>query len=81
MRVKIIYIKDMKMQVQVKYEVRDGRPGWCTCDVYVGVVWLKSCKFEERITRNIIVKFGDRVLQMFELVEREMLLAIDGFGL
>ncbi|CAI9283804.1 unnamed protein product [Lactuca saligna] len=67
--------------VQVKYEVRDGRPGWCTCDVYVGVVWLKSCKFEERITRNIIVKFGDRVLEMFELVEREILLAIDGFGL
>ncbi|KAI3504575.1 hypothetical protein L1887_26160 [Cichorium endivia] len=64
--------------VQVKYEIGDRGLGWCSCDVFVGVVWLKSCKFEERITRNVIVKFGDRVQEMFELVEREILLAIDG---
>lgn len=65
------------MQVQLKYEVVHCRPGWCTCDVFVGVVWLKSCTFEQRITRNIYMKFGERVQDMFELVEREMLLEID----
>nr|XP_043608416.1 C2 and GRAM domain-containing protein At5g50170 [Erigeron canadensis] len=63
--------------VQLKYEVMNGRPGWCACDVFVGVVWLKSCKFEQRITRNIVLKFGDRIREMFELVEREMLLPVD----
>ncbi|KAK1407214.1 hypothetical protein QVD17_38828 [Tagetes erecta] len=66
--------------VQVKYEIVDSRPGWSACDVFVGVVWLKSCKFEQRITRNVVVKFGDWVREMFELVEREALLAVDGLG-
>ncbi|KAI3686421.1 hypothetical protein L1987_80097 [Smallanthus sonchifolius] len=56
--------------VQVKYEIVDCRPGWCACDVFIGVVWLKSCKFEQRITRNVVVKFGDWVREMFESVER-----------
>uniref|UniRef100_A0A251URH1 Putative C2 domain-containing protein n=1 Tax=Helianthus annuus TaxID=4232 RepID=A0A251URH1_HELAN len=64
--------------VQVKYEMVDRKPGWCACDVFIGVVWLKSCKFEQRITRNVVVKFGDRVRELFELVEREVLLAVDG---
>ncbi|KAI3673553.1 hypothetical protein L6452_39676 [Arctium lappa] len=63
--------------VQVKYKVMERRPGWCTCDVFVGVAWLKSCKFEQRMSRNVVVKFGDRVREMFELIEREILLAID----
>ncbi|KAJ9567886.1 hypothetical protein OSB04_003852 [Centaurea solstitialis] len=64
--------------VQIKYKVMERRPGWCACDVFVGVVWLKSCKFEQRISRNVIVKFGDRVQEMFGLIEREILLEIDG---
>ena len=67
-----------KMQVQVKYKVMERRPGWCSCVVFVGVSWLKSCKFEQRITRNVVVKFGDRVREMFELIEREILLESDG---
>ncbi|KAI3820730.1 hypothetical protein L1987_08278 [Smallanthus sonchifolius] len=61
--------------VQVKNEIIDCRPWWCACDVFIGVVWLKSCKFEQRITRNVVVKFGDWVREMFELVEKEVLLA------
>ncbi|PWA38192.1 C2 calcium/lipid-binding and GRAM domain containing protein [Artemisia annua] len=64
--------------VQIKYEVVDCRSGWCACDVFVGVVWLKSCKFEQRITRNVIAKFSDRIRDMLELVERETLLETDG---
>ncbi|GJU47929.1 C2 and GRAM domain-containing protein isoform X1 [Tanacetum coccineum] len=64
--------------VRVKYEVVDCRSGWCACDVFVGVVWLKSCKFEQRITRNVVAKFGDRIQEMLELVEREILLETDG---
>ncbi|XP_076903228.1 C2 and GRAM domain-containing protein At5g50170-like [Bidens hawaiensis] len=64
--------------VQVKYEMVDSRPGRCMCDVFIGVVWLKSCKFEQRIARNVVVKFGDQVREMFVLVEREVLFAVDG---
>ncbi|KAD4385677.1 hypothetical protein E3N88_25846 [Mikania micrantha] len=58
--------------VQLRYEVVDSRPGWCMCDVFVGVVWLKSCKFEQRVTRNIVFKFGDWIREMFEFVGREV---------
>ncbi|XP_058189873.1 C2 and GRAM domain-containing protein At5g50170 isoform X4 [Rhododendron vialii] len=47
----------------------------CKCDIYVGVMWLKSSKFEQRITRNIIEKFTHRLKHVLELVEREILLA------
>lgn len=47
----------------------------CKCDIYVGVMWLKSSKFEQRITRNIIEKFTHRLKHILELVEREILLA------
>ncbi|KAK9080525.1 hypothetical protein SSX86_000283 [Deinandra increscens subsp. villosa] len=66
--------------VQVKYEICDSRPGWCACDVFIGIVWLKSCKFEQRITRNVVVKFGGWIQEMFELVEREALMEIEGHG-
>ncbi|KAF7127666.1 hypothetical protein RHSIM_Rhsim11G0055300 [Rhododendron simsii] len=47
----------------------------CKCDIYVGVMWLKSSKFEQRITRNIIEKLTHRLKHILELVEREILLA------
>jgi len=47
----------------------------CKCDIYVGVMWLKSTKFEQRITRNIIEKLTHRLKHILELVEREILLA------
>ncbi|KAG9138021.1 hypothetical protein Leryth_001285 [Lithospermum erythrorhizon] len=47
----------------------------CRCDVFVGVKWLKSTKFQQRISRNIIGKFTQRVKEIIELVEREILLA------
>ncbi|XP_071703726.1 C2 and GRAM domain-containing protein At5g50170 [Rutidosis leptorrhynchoides] len=66
--------------VQVKHEFVDCRPRWCTCDVFLGVAWLKSCEFEQRITRNILVKFGDLVRERIELVEREIFLPIDDYS-
>ncbi|XP_028100497.1 C2 and GRAM domain-containing protein At5g50170 [Camellia sinensis] len=46
----------------------------CKCAIYVGVTWLKSTKFQHRITRNITEKFTHRLKGIFELVEREILL-------
>ncbi|KVH98916.1 C2 calcium-dependent membrane targeting [Cynara cardunculus var. scolymus] len=61
--------------VQVKYKAMERRPGWCGCDVFVGVAWLKSCGFEQRISRNVVAKLSDRVREMLELMEREILLS------
>lgn len=46
----------------------------CTCNVYMGINWLRSTKFQQRITLNITDKFTDRVREIFALVEREILL-------
>ncbi|KDP31032.1 hypothetical protein JCGZ_11408 [Jatropha curcas] len=48
----------------------------CKCDVYVGTNWLKSTKFQQRITRNITEKFTHRLKEIFELLEREVLFSI-----
>ncbi|KAL5544117.1 hypothetical protein UlMin_007901 [Ulmus minor] len=47
----------------------------CKCDVYIGITWLKSTKFQQRITQNITVKFTNRSKEIFALVERETLFA------
>ncbi|KAK9119831.1 hypothetical protein Scep_017924 [Stephania cephalantha] len=48
-------------------------PTPCRCSVYLGITWMKSIKFQQKITRNITQKFAYRVKEMFELVERVLL--------
>ena len=64
-------------QVQLKYELENPAlaQGTCKCDAYVGVAWLRSTKFEERITRNVVRKFSRWSKEVLQLVEREILLA------
>ncbi|XP_027167160.1 C2 and GRAM domain-containing protein At5g50170 [Coffea eugenioides] len=64
-------------RVQLKYELENSAlaQGTCKCDAYVGVAWLKSTKFEERITRNVVRKFTQWSKEVLQLVEREILLA------
>ncbi|XVF08418.1 hypothetical protein REPUB_Repub07fG0002000 [Reevesia pubescens] len=38
----------------------------CKCDAYIGIAWLKSTKFQLRITRNITEKFIHRLKEIFE---------------
>ncbi|XP_057514928.1 C2 and GRAM domain-containing protein At5g50170-like isoform X2 [Actinidia eriantha] len=66
-------------RVHFKYQFENSVlvPNSCKCDVYVGVTWLKSTTFQQRITRNITEKFAHRLKDVFELVEREILLAND----
>ncbi|OMO77406.1 C2 calcium-dependent membrane targeting [Corchorus capsularis] len=52
----------------------------CTCDAYIRITWLKSTKFQLRITRNITEKFIHRLKEIFELVEREILFATEPDG-
>lgn len=66
------------MQVHFRYQFESSvlaAGNSCKCEIYVGVMWLKSTKFEQRITRNIIEKFTHRLKQILVLVEREILLA------
>lgn len=65
------------MQVQFRYQIENSTLAHnaCKCNVHVRVTWLKSTKFQERITHNIIEKFAHRLKEIFEFVEREILLA------
>ncbi|KAF5182941.1 C2 and gram domain-containing protein [Thalictrum thalictroides] len=45
------------------------------CQIYLGIAWLKSTKFQERMVRNITDKFTERLKEIFELAEREILFA------
>ncbi|CAM8932589.1 unnamed protein product [Rhodiola kirilowii] len=47
----------------------------CKCEAYIGIRWLKSAKFQQPITRNIMERLTQRVKDMLELVEREIILA------
>ncbi|XP_021733545.1 C2 and GRAM domain-containing protein At5g50170-like [Chenopodium quinoa] len=47
----------------------------CKCEVYMGILWLKDCKFQQRIVKNINEKFSCRLKSIFELVKKEILLA------
>lgn len=63
------------MQVQLRYQIEHSTPRSCKCDVYIAVEWLKNNKFEDRVTANIVNKFKQRMKEIFEHVEREILLA------
>ena len=65
------------MQVHFRYQIEKSgfAHNACKCDVYMGITWLKSTKFQHRIARNIVDKFTDRTREIFVLVEREILLA------
>ncbi|XP_031405014.1 C2 and GRAM domain-containing protein At5g50170 isoform X1 [Punica granatum] len=45
----------------------------CKCDAYMGILWLKSIKFQQRISRNVTEKFTHRLREIFGLVEKEIL--------
>lgn len=65
------------LQVQLRYEIENLKfaVSSCKCDVYIGVLWLKSTRFRDRVTSNIVKKFKQRLKEIFEQVEREILLA------
>ncbi|KAK6123570.1 hypothetical protein DH2020_042691 [Rehmannia glutinosa] len=66
-----------RITVQFRYQIEKSSftHNCCKCDIYIGVMWLRSNKFESRITRNIIGKFTNRLEEILQLVEREILLA------
>lgn len=63
--------------MQLKYQIENSTlaQGACKCDVYVGVTWLKSTKFAERINRNIVRKFTQWSKEVLQLIETEILFA------
>ncbi|KAL8159035.1 hypothetical protein V2J09_000572 [Rumex salicifolius] len=62
--------------VHVRYQIgeHDDKEG-CKCDVYLGIEWLKSNKFRQRITRNVNDMFACRLKEIFDFVKEEILLA------
>jgi hypothetical protein len=64
------------MQIHFRYEIEKSALSECACkcDVYIGIMWLRSSKFQQRINRNITSKFKIRLEEIFELVQKEILL-------
>ncbi|KAL6493494.1 hypothetical protein OROGR_032273 [Orobanche gracilis] len=62
-----------RVQFRYRFEKASFTHNSCKCDIYVGVMWLRSNKFESRITRNIIGKFTNRLEEILQSVEREIL--------
>nr|KYP69631.1 Uncharacterized protein YHR080C family [Cajanus cajan] len=62
--------------IHFKYEIGKSSLGECACkcDAYIGITWLKSTKFQQRINRNITAKFKLRLKEIFELLQKEILL-------
>ncbi|KAK9117298.1 hypothetical protein Sjap_016245 [Stephania japonica] len=62
------------IRVHLRYviEILSSAPLRCQYSVYLGITWMKSIKFQQKITRNITQKFAYRVKEMFEIVRREV---------
>ncbi|CAJ1974960.1 unnamed protein product [Sphenostylis stenocarpa] len=62
--------------IHFRFEIEKSSLGECACkcDAYIGIMWLKSSKFQQRINRNIIAKFNLRLKDILELVQKEILL-------
>ncbi|KAJ8440333.1 hypothetical protein Cgig2_012769 [Carnegiea gigantea] len=64
-------------RVHLRYHLQSLTSEACRCDVYLGILWLKDCKFQQRITKNINKKFAHRLKNIFELAKKEILLEND----
>ncbi|XP_042950527.1 C2 and GRAM domain-containing protein At5g50170 isoform X3 [Carya illinoinensis] len=65
---------DDHFHVHFRYQMEkshDHSDSSCMCDVYIGVTWLKSIKFQQRITWNITKKFAHRLKEIFEVVDTD----------
>lgn len=77
----VMYLHDVPFddhfRVHFRYEIEKSTLAHnaCKCAIYIGISWLKSTKFQQRITQNITEKFTHRLKEMIELVEREILFA------
>ncbi|KAL6524530.1 hypothetical protein OROHE_016201 [Orobanche hederae] len=61
-----------RVQFRYRFEKSSFMHNSCKCDIYIGIMWLRSNKFESRITRNIIGKFTNRLEEILQSVEREI---------
>ncbi|GAB2221255.1 hypothetical protein Drorol1_Dr00012428 [Drosera rotundifolia] len=59
--------------VHLRYEIEElgSEDGACRCDVFLGIEWLKSGKFQSRIERNINEKLTHQVMDILELIKKE----------
>ncbi|KAL8115837.1 hypothetical protein AgCh_022362 [Apium graveolens] len=59
--------------LNLRYQLEDlpSRSMGCNVQVYIGVAWLKSTKYKNRITKNILTTLQGRLTVMFSTVEKE----------
>lgn len=69
------FADDFRVHFRYQIEKSSVTQNSCKCEVFIGITWLKSTIFQQRITRNITDKFTRRLKEIFELVQREFLLA------
>ncbi|EOA12464.1 hypothetical protein CARUB_v10025800mg [Capsella rubella] len=60
-------------RVHLRYEVKKAGVDCKTskCDVYLKIRWLKTIKFEQRISKSIMEKFRTRLNVIFDLFQKE----------
>ncbi|KAK4264394.1 hypothetical protein QN277_025576 [Acacia crassicarpa] len=45
----------------------------CKCEAYIKIMWFKSSKFQQRINQNITAKFTNRLKEIFEMLQKEVM--------
>ncbi|KAL1207247.1 C2 and GRAM domain-containing protein [Cardamine amara subsp. amara] len=59
-------------RVHLRYEVKKGVDCKTSkCEVYLKIRWLKTIKFEQRISKSIMEKFRNRLKVIFDLFQKE----------
>ncbi|KFK26649.1 hypothetical protein AALP_AA8G275600 [Arabis alpina] len=60
-------------RVHLRYEVKKAGGDCKTskCEVYLKIRWLKTIKFEQRVSKSIMEKFRNRLKVIFDLFQKE----------
>ncbi|KAK2984251.1 hypothetical protein RJ640_010210 [Escallonia rubra] len=63
--------------LHLRYQIEDlpSRSVGCNVQVSLGIAWLKSTKYQKRITKNIRSYLQERLMVMFSMLEKEFVSA------
>lgn len=64
-------------QLHIRYQLENNasKQKTCTIQVYIGIVWLKSCKNRKKITQDIETSAASRLKKIFSQLEKESIQA------
>jgi len=59
------------LHIRYQLESNASKQKTCTIQVFIGIVWLKSCKNRKKITQDVATSASSRLKKIFNQLEKE----------